>query len=124
MTFVIILFGTLTFLAGIVILIKPEIIFGYLRSNIEKPIMYILAVIIRLVLGVFMILESNVSRFPQIIEVIGWISIIAAIVLGVIGRRYFNSLMKWALSLSQPLGRIGGIIAMGFGAFLVYAFIS
>jgi hypothetical protein len=86
--------------------------------------MHILAVIIRLVLGVFMILESNVSRFPSLIEVIGWISIIAAIVLGIIGRRYFNSLMKWALSLSQPLGRIGGIFAMGFGAFLVYAFVS
>jgi hypothetical protein len=124
MTLVIILFGALTFLAGIVILINPEIIFGYLYKNIEKPILHILAVAIRLVLGLFMILESNVSRFPQIIEVIGWISIIAAIVLGIIGKRYFNSLMKWALSLSEPLGRIGGIFAIGFGAFLVYSFIN
>jgi hypothetical protein len=124
MTLVIILFGALTFLAGIIILIKPQIIFGYLFNNIEKPILQIFAVFIRIVLGLFMILESNVSKFPQTIEVIGWISIIAAIVLGIIGKRYFNSLMKWALSLSEPYGRMGGIFAMGFGAFLVYSFIG
>jgi hypothetical protein len=124
MTLVIILFGALTFLAGIIILLKPEIIFGYLYKNIEKPILHIFAVVIRIVLGLFMILESNVSKFPQIIELIGWISIIAAILLGIIGRRYFVSLMNWALSLSEPFARIGGIFAMGFGAFLVYAFIG
>lgn len=123
MTLLIIIFGVLTLFAGIVILINPEIIFGFLLKNLDNPILHILAVVIRLVLGAFLILESNISRFPFLIEVIGWLSIIAAIILGIIGRRYFNSLIKWALSLSKAFARAGGLFAIAFGAFLIYAFL-
>ncbi|MBW2284657.1 MAG: hypothetical protein JRF65_08675, partial [Deltaproteobacteria bacterium] len=60
---------------------------------------------------------------PTVIEVIGWISIAAAIFLAVMGRRNFTRLMSWALSLSKPFARVGGIFAVAFGAFLIYAFI-
>ncbi|PSW04302.1 hypothetical protein [Photobacterium lipolyticum] len=123
MTILIILFGILTLFAGIVIIIKPEIIFSFLRNHLDKPILHILAVAVRLVLGVFLIYQSNVSRFPLVIEVIGWISIVAAIIFAVIGRRNFKRLMSWALSLAKPIGRIGGVIAGAFGAFLIYAFV-
>jgi hypothetical protein len=39
------------------------------------------------------------------------------------GRRNFNRLMSWALSLSKPFGRVGGVVAVAFGAFLIYAFV-
>ena len=123
MTLLIIIFGALTLLAGIVILINPEFIFGFLRSNLDKLAFYILAVVVRLVLGVLLVYQSNLSKFPLIIEVIGWLSIVAAIVLAIIGRRKFNRLISWALSLSKPFGRVGGVFAAGFGAFLIYAFV-
>ena len=123
MTLVIIVFGALTLLAGIVIGINPQVIFDFLRSNLEKPALHILAVVIRLVIGVLLIFQSNISKFPFVIEVIGWLSIVAAIFLGVMGRRNFNRLMSWALSLSKSLGRVGGIVAVAFGAFLIYAFV-
>ena len=122
MTVFIIIFGTLTCLAGIVIVINPEVIFGFLRNNLEKMVLHILAVIIRLVLGALLIYQSNISKFPFVIEVIGWLSIVASIFLAVMGRRNFNRLMSWALSLSKPFGRVGGILAVAFGAFLIYAF--
>ena len=68
-------------------------------------------------------MQSNISEFPFVIEVIGWLSIVAAIFLAVIGRRNFNRLMSWALSLSKPFGRVGGVLAAAFGAFLIYAFV-
>ena len=123
MTLLIIIFGALTLLAGIVIVINPEVIFGFLRNNLEKMVLHILAVIIRLVLGALLIYQSNISKFPFVIEVIGWLSIVAAIFLAVMGRRNFNRLMSWALSLSKPFGRVGGILAVAFGAFLIYAFV-
>ena len=123
MTVFIIIFGTLTCLAGIVIVINPEVIFGFLRNNLEKMVLHILAVIIRLVLGALLIYQSNISKFPFVIEVIGWLSIVAAIFLAVMGRRNFSRLMSWALSLSKPFGRVGGILAVAFGAFLIYAFV-
>ena len=123
MTLLIIIFGALTLLAGIVIVINPEVIFGFLRNNLEKMVLHILAVIIRLVLGALLIYQSNISKFPFVIEVIGWLSIVAALFLAVMGRRNFNRLMYWALSLSKPFGRVGGILAVAFGAFLIYAFV-
>lgn len=123
MTVAIILFGALTLLVGIVIIIDPEFVFGFFRNYMDKPVVHILAVVIRLILGAFLIHQSNISRFPLVIEILGWISIIAAVVLAVMGRLNFIRLMSWALSFSKPLGRVGGIIAMAFGAFLIYAFV-
>ena len=123
MTVLIIIFGALTLLAGIVIVINPEVIFGFLRNNLDKLVLHILAVVIRIVLGALLIYQSNISKFPFVIEVIGWLSIVAAIFLAVMGRRNFNRLMSWALSLSKPLGHVGGVLAVAFGAFLIYAFV-
>ena len=123
MTLLIIIFGALTLLAGIVIVINPEVIFGFLRNNLDKLVLHILAVVVRLVLGALLIYQSNISKFPFAIEIIGWLSIVAAIFLAVMGRRNFNRLMSWALSLSKPFGRVGGVLAVAFGAFLIYAFV-
>jgi len=59
----------------------------------------------------------------MIIEALGWLSIIAALTFAVIGRRNFTRLMSWALSLSIPFGRFGGVFAAAFGVFLIYAFV-
>ena len=123
MTLSIIIFGALTLVAGIVIVINPEVIFGFLRNNLDKLVLHILAVVIRLVLGALLIYQFNISKFPLVIEVIGWLSIVAAILLALMGRRNFNRVMLWALSLSKPFGRVGGILAVAFGAFLIYAFV-
>lgn len=123
MTILVILFAVLTLAAGLVISINPEYVFGFLRKHFERIELYILAIGVRLLLGVLLIYLSGVSRFPLAIEIIGWISIIAALVFLVIGRARFNKLMSWVLSLVKPLGRVGGVIAMAFGVFLVYAFV-
>ncbi len=123
MTLLIIIFGALTLLAGIVIVINPEVIFGFLRNNLDKLVLHIIAVAVRLVIGALLIYQSNISKFPLVIEVIGWLSIVAAIFIAVMGRRKFNRLMSWALSLSKPFGRVGGALAVAFGAFLIYAFV-
>lgn len=123
MNLLIITFGAATLLVGIVILINPEIIFGFLRKDLDKLLLHIVAVAVRLVIGVLLISQSGFSRFPVIIEALGWLSILAALLLAVMGRGNFHRLMSWALSLSKPLGRFGGAFAVAFGAFLVYAFV-
>ena len=123
MTLFIIIFGTLTCLAGIVILVNPEIVFGFLRKNSDKIELQILAVAIRLVLGAFLIYQSGASKYPFVIEIIGCLSIVAAVFFAVIGRNNFSKLMAWALSLVKTLGRVGGLIASAFGAFLIHAFV-
>jgi len=123
MTILIIIFGVLTLLAGIIIIVNPENIFGLLSKHSEKLEMQILAIVVRLVLGVLLIYQSGASKYPLVIEIIGWLSIVAAVFFAVIGRNNFKRLISWALSLAKPLGRVGGFVAVCFGTFLVYAFV-
>jgi len=123
MAIFIIIFGALTCLVGIVIVVNPQIVFGLLQKNYTKIELQIVAVALRLILGVILIIQSADSKYPFVIEIIGWLSIVAAVFLSVIGRNNFLKLMSWALSQVKTLGRVGGVIASAFGAFLIYAFI-
>ena len=123
MTLFIIIFGTLTCLAGIVILVNPEIVFGFLRKHSDRIELQILAAAIRLVPGVFLIYQSGASKYPFVIEIIGWLSIVAAVFFTVIGRNNYSRLMTWALSQVKILGRVSGVITTAFGAFLIHAFV-
>jgi len=123
MTALIIIFGALTLLAGMVIVINPEAIFGYLRSNYDKLAIHILAVVVRLIIGTLLISQSGLSNYPLVIEILGWLSIVAALSLAVMGRHNFLRLMSWALNVLKPFGRVGGVFAAVFGGFLIYAFV-
>lgn len=106
-----------------IILINPATIFGYLRNRIDRLATQILAVIVRLILGILLILQSSQSRFPVLIEVLGWLSLVVAVLLALCGRQNFQRLMTWAFNFLKPYGRVGGGVAVLFGGFLVYAFI-
>lgn len=123
MTSIILFFGLMVFLAGAIILVNPEIVFGLLRNNFEKVSLQFLAIGVRAVIGILLIQYANQSKYPIVIELLGWLSIAAAITLGVIGRRRFLSLMSWALSVLKKYGRVGGLFAMAFGGFFVHAFV-
>ena len=90
MTILIIIFGVLTLLAGVIIIINPEIIFGLLSKHSGKLEMQILAIVVRLVLGVLLIYQSGFSKYPLVIEIIGRLSIFAALFFAVIGRNNFK----------------------------------
>jgi len=123
MNYLVILFGAATLVAGIIILINPETVFGLLHRKSESLGMHILAVVVRIILGVALILCAAGSKYPTAILILGWISVAAATVLGVMGRTNFKRLMSWALGLAPSLGRIGGLLAILFGAFLIHAVI-
>lgn len=121
MSYLIIVFGVLLLFTGLLLVSRPEAILGLLRTNVDSPVIHFLAVAVRLVLGAALVVYSAESRFPVALEVLGWITLAAAIGLAVMGRRNFELLMRWALNLASSYGRIAGIVALLFGAFLVYA---
>ncbi len=123
MTVFIIIFGALTFLAGIVIAMNPEFIFGFLQKQLGKVELHILNVGVRVVFGVLMISQSNISKFPFVVETIGWFCIAIAILLTLMGREKFNRLLSWIVALLETYSRVAGVLVITFGAFLIYAFV-
>ena len=123
MTTLIVLFGALTLVTGILILFNPEIVFGYLRKHHQTPGIHILAVGVRLALGALLISQAELSRYPLALAILGWLSIVAALTFAAMGRDRFKRLMSWALNEMMPYGRIGGAFAAAFGGFLIHAFV-
>jgi hypothetical protein len=121
MNYIIILFGIATIVAGIIIVINPAMVFGLLRRKLESLGLHILAVVVRILLGVALIICAAESKYPSAILILGWISIVAAAVLGIIGRTNFKRLMSWALNVAPSFGRLGGLLAILFGGFLIHA---
>ena len=121
MNYIILLFGTATIVAGIIIVINPETVFGLIRKKLESLGLHILTVVVRIILGVALIMCATESKYPTAILILGWITIVAAFVLGIMGRNNFRRLMSWALSFSHSFLRIGGFLAILFGGFLIHA---
>jgi hypothetical protein len=121
MNYIIILFGIATIVAGIIIVINPATVFGLLRRKLESLGLHILAVVVRIILGAALIICAAESKYPTAILILGWISIVAAAVLGIIGRPNFKRLMSWALNVAPSFGRLGGLLAILFGGFLIHA---
>ncbi len=123
MTMLLIIFGVLILLVGLVIMINPELIFGFLRRYYTKPVVHVLAVVVRFALGMLLVGQAALSKYPAAISVLGWLAIIVALILAVMGRQNFLKLMAWALNELKAFGRLGGMFAAVFGGFLVYAFV-
>ena len=121
MNYIVMLFGAATIAAGIIIVINPESVFGFMRRKLNSLGLHIFAVVVRIIIGVALIICAAESKYPTAIIILGWISIVAASVLGIMGRANFKRLMLWALSVVPSFGRIGGLLAILFGSFLLYA---
>ena len=114
--------GVLIFLLGVVIVISPARITDYLRKYKNHAALRIAAVIARLLIGILLVSQADSSRFPLVIKLIGGFSIIAAVVLWLMGSRNFHRLMSWTLSRANLYMRAGGVIGVVLGAFIVFAF--
>lgn len=123
MDMIIIIFGDLIVLAGLLITAKPDLIFGFMRANSGRLEFYILAISVRVMLGILLINQAATSNFPSVIVVVGWLALAAGIALALMGRRNFNRVMDWALGLFEPIGRLGGVLTIVVGAFLVLSFV-
>ena len=65
MKYIILMFGAATAVAGLILVINPETIFGLLRRKMESIGMHILAVGIRIILGVALIMAAAESKISD-----------------------------------------------------------
>ncbi|WDD96584.1 hypothetical protein [Thalassomonas actiniarum] len=109
------------FATGIVIVFRPNDFFQFLEKHTADPLLHLVAVFFRLILGVLLLFVAEKTKFPLVIAFVGALAITAAIILLIIGRRKFSRLMLWFLSRAKKWHPFGGLLAMAFAAFLFYA---
>lgn len=123
MILLIILFAILIFVAGVVLMIRPSLVFDFLGSNSDKGWVYASAIVVRALLGWILIQQAVNSKFPLTVEIFGWLMLAAALFLLLLGRARFTRLIRWLTGKLSHLSRVAGIFAMIFGALLVYVFV-
>lgn len=121
MSIVVMAFGVLLLVLGAMILIQPRTVFGPMGRSQDRLALHLVAIAARLLLGVALVMCAEASKYPMTLLVLGWLTIVAGVLLAVIGRTGFKRLIGWALRLVPKIGRLAGVVAMGFGGFLIYA---
>jgi len=101
--------------------ISPDKFWKMINGVIEKDWVIHVAVIMRLLLGAALIIAAPQSRFPEVMEVLGWIAIIAAVAILFMGRNRLIKFIAWFQRMTDAMVRVWLLFGFAFGAFLVYA---
>ena len=116
------LIGAMIAVGGVLLLVRPALMIGLIESGAGRPWLYTFAIIVRVVLGVLLVTGAAQSRYPLVVEILGWLVLAAALVLLLMGSKRFYRLIRWIMQKVRPFAPIGGLIGVLFGVFLICAF--
>ena len=119
---VVILFGILLILAGLSLVVDPDIVYNFIIDKGENLWLYIVAIGVRLLLGFFLVKTASSARYPMVMRILGYLFILAAVIFIFMGREHFQDIITSLIPELRPFGRVGGLLSMAFGGFIVYAF--
>lgn len=113
------IFGGLICLAGVVLLVFPARFREFMNKWTGRP-RFLFAIIVRIVFGAILLAEAPNLRFPLVMQIIGGISIAAAIGILLIGQERIDRFVAWWMRMSDNVLRAWSVAVLAFGAFLVY----
>ena len=116
------LIGVLILLAGISLLVYPELIIGWMEDNMESTALYFSAIAGRLVFGILFILLLQRFKIPWRNETFRLLVYNSCRHLVFIGKESFQSFMASIVPDAKPFAPLSGLLSIGFGVFLIYAF--
>lgn len=99
---------------------SPDSLVRMVTNAMDQSYGMYLAVIVRLILGAALIIVAPVSRFPVIFEVLGWLTLIAAAGVIIVGRERIRRVLAWFAQSSAAMIRLWLLFGMAFAGFLVY----
>ena len=119
MTWLIVASGALIAALGLVGLVQParlRSLFGAMDSQSR----FIMAVVIRLLMGALLWWVAGELRHPQVMRVIAAIAIVAAVVILIAGRTRLDRLIDWWLGKPDGVLRVSALFAGAFGFWLAW----
>ena len=103
---------------GVIGLFRPQGMIDVIE-HWHGPTRFRLAIAGRLVLGLLFVLISPHTRNPDIILILGYIVLVAAPIIALIGQTRLDALIGWWTS-RPSLIRVSSVFVVPFGLFLVY----
>ncbi len=119
---IITIFGIFLILSGISLFFAPDLLFDFLDNYKGHLSVYILAIAVRIGLGILLLKFAHTSTYPLAIKILACFFIIAAVVFVFIGHENFQALIAYVIPVFKPYTRIVGLLSIAFGGFFLYAF--
>jgi hypothetical protein len=91
------------------------------RSAWQYRAALVVAVMIRLTIGVLLLLAATHSRFPLAFKILGGLAIVAALLIPLIGHDRISRLLARCSRQSVLFIRLWSLAGLAFGCFLIYA---
>lgn len=121
MTTIVALFGI--FIIGMCVwgIAMPKVMIKWVLRVWNKPWGIYMAIAVRIGLGVVFILVAGETRFPTAFIVLGYLMIIAAVMIAIIGRERLDRFIQWWVNSSMVMARAWLVLGVLFGVFLLHA---
>ena len=113
-------FGLLLLAVGVIGVFNPKAVIARLQAMTPNVRMGI-AVGVRLLMGVLFLLAAGDTRHPTVITVLGWIALVAALLLPLFGTRRLDAMVAWWFERPQGLLRFQFSAALAFAVYLIWA---
>ena len=121
---IVVLFGILIVLLSLWGISSPERLLRMVRRILDKSWGMHLAVVARIILGVSLLIAAPASKFIVLFTVLGWLTLIAAAALPIIGRERLVPLLDWFQGLSSLIIRLWLMFGVLFGVFMLYGILG
>ena len=112
-------FGVLLVVISLAGIASPPMLLRTVGRVVDRRRGLVFAVVVRVVLGVALLLAAAVSRWPVLFQVLGWLSLAAAVAIPFIGRERLSSLVDWIQGFHPVVVRVWLVVGLLFGAVLV-----
>lgn len=118
---IVIFFGLVSAMTGMLMLLQPRLVLDTMYSFTDEKWLQVVSATLRLVLGSVLLVCAEQTRFPLALQLIGSGTLIAGMGITLMPAMTFNRWLATALRFFRPFARIGSLLLIGFGVFLVYA---
>lgn len=113
--------GIFVFGVGAALFLRPPLLRKIVATVAEDYRRVVMALGIRLGLGLLLIWAAEASRWPTVVYVIGVLAVLAAVIGFAMGRRRLLEFLAWAGGRSDTTVRAWAVAAGAFGVVLAVA---
>jgi len=120
----VILFGIFLISISIFMFIHPKTAIQYLRKGGSTNFINYSELTLRGAWGMILVLGAELSKFPDVFQVVGTFTVITTIILLFTPRKWHAAYAVWCAGRFTPLYvRVASPFSLAFGVFLIYAVI-
>ena len=121
MGLLIIFSGLILATTGMLMLIQPRLVMDTLHSLVDEEWLQFVTATSRVVLGSVLLVCAEQTRFPLALQIMGLISLTAGMGITLLPAAAFRHFLSGILKRYRPYARMGSVLLIGAGSFLVYA---